>query len=1470
MSRINRIRIVNLNYNHQAFRIDDECFDLATENTLFSLRNGGGKSVFIQMITALFVRKGYRHAGDRKFESYFTTNQPTFIMVEWCLDQGAGYVLTGMMVRKNQEIKDEENSPELEMINFIYEYESENEYDIKHIPILIQEGNKKSLKGFHVCRQLFESCKQNKQLNFYYYDMYQPARSREYFSKLREYQIYSKEWETIIKKVNLKESGLSELFKDAKDEKGLIETWFLKAVKDKLNQHQNRVKAFEELMTKYVNQYKKNEENFKRQEGILLFRQEMETVLTLEEQLLSHESTMLKYQEELAKLYEILELLRKETLQFKEEAESQLTEFKLQTHQLLYEQRSLIIHGLMDELVELGKEQKRQIQQLEQLKAQEGKIQKQAYIYEAARSYQTYVRASEDVQRAESALEVAKKSEQELLPRLQDLGYSLSVVYEEELERKTKEVEKIGWDLKDKEQERLRAQREIQLKQEERQTLSQTIGRLEAMLSQFEQEEKRLSTRYLEPFERNLEGFYLNGWLETKVEQITKELDEAKKQNKKLLEEELKLKEQHHQVSRDLEDLKESLGLVKASVQTSHEKMQRLEEELRIRHNIGRYIEWPEDNVFDKDGMIEAFRQKRQVIEEGLRSYEREIDRLKQEKRQLQAGDVEELPEELSQRLKDVGIQPIRGIEWLKRNGNTMEVNQALIRKNPFLPYSLILNESQMKQLKELSLEVSTSFPIPLLLRESLESTPVFVHASGYCQLDTFPFYVWFNEELLDEQRLAQLLLVKDHSIEELMQKCDRSRETLNHYDNQLATLSYQQLSKDSYQKAKRQVKEAVESQERLHQQIIELQQEKERLNAISESLQKNLRRLKDKVSKLEMKEKDFSLFLKSYADYLKNHRLYLEAKENQERLVEELEALADLQQDLHQSIDRLKSSEQKLHYDLEKTNESFTRFVIYEEGTLIQKDVEDLLSEYDAIEKQMEGAFKQTQDELSRANARFKAAESELDTLTKRYELLDADYRFVTYDCLLEEENLHELSRLKQQYEEQKQVIHALDILKGKIETKKEGEYSRLKRELGETEILDKSQVIVRDFERLLVVNNKQVASMEQKVKDLEKKVEIYEREKSSLSDYQQPLSQALVMDTSYRLYEERDWELKRKLLIRDYRTEKESRGKVERQVSDEFHRLNRLSLVEDEFFLKILSHFDKYKYNPRVFMEQYELKNEVLENLMGQLAVNIQMIEQEKETVIQLLLDYVEEVNQQLKLIDRNSSIPIRGKRVKMLEIEIPKWEENERLYYRRMNEFVHSVTEHCLTLMEENTPVEEFIGTHLKTTLLYDTIVGTANIRIRLFKIEEQREYPITWEQVAKNSGGEGFLSAFVILTSLLSFMRKDETDIFSSCEEGKVLLMDNPFAQTNAAHLLKPLIELAKKNNTQLICLSGLGGDSIYSRFENIYSLSLVPSSFKKGCSYMKSKHIKGEIGQHLLIPSRVYIEEHLEDTEDLLF
>ncbi len=41
--------------------------------------------------------------------------------------------------------------------------------------------------------------------------MNNPVTTKNYFEKLQEYKINNKEWETIIKQINLKESGLSEL-----------------------------------------------------------------------------------------------------------------------------------------------------------------------------------------------------------------------------------------------------------------------------------------------------------------------------------------------------------------------------------------------------------------------------------------------------------------------------------------------------------------------------------------------------------------------------------------------------------------------------------------------------------------------------------------------------------------------------------------------------------------------------------------------------------------------------------------------------------------------------------------------------------------------------------------------------------------------------------------------------------------------------------------------------------------------------------------------------------------------------------------------------------------------------------------------------------------------------------------------------------------------------------------------------------
>lgn len=131
-----------------------------------------------------------------------------------------------------------------------------------------------TLKNFTDCQRLFEGYKKDRSKKFFYYDMTNAAQSRQYFDKLTEYQIHYKEWETIIKKVNLKESGLSELFADCRDEKGLVEKWFLDAVESKLNKEKNRMKEFQDTLEKYVGQYKENKSSIKRYDTIQKFKLE--------------------------------------------------------------------------------------------------------------------------------------------------------------------------------------------------------------------------------------------------------------------------------------------------------------------------------------------------------------------------------------------------------------------------------------------------------------------------------------------------------------------------------------------------------------------------------------------------------------------------------------------------------------------------------------------------------------------------------------------------------------------------------------------------------------------------------------------------------------------------------------------------------------------------------------------------------------------------------------------------------------------------------------------------------------------------------------------------------------------------------------------------------------------------------------------------------------------------------------------
>ena len=288
------------------------------------------------------------------------------------------------------------------------------------------------------------------------------------------------------------------------------------------------------------------------------------------------------------------------------------------------------------------------------------------------------------------------------------------------------------------------------------------------------------------------------------------------------------------------------------------------------------------------------------------------------------------------------------------------------------------------------------------------------------------------------------------------------------------------------------------------------------------------------------------------------------------------------------------------------------------------------------------------------------------------------------------------------------------------------------------------------------------------------------------------------------------------------------------------------------DDYFRKtfdsLLSQIDQ----PENLLKQFDMNFLAYENQLEKLKIDLAHIDDEQKNLEMMFLEYMEQINANISMIDKNSTITVRDRNLKMLRIQVPEWESEKEHFRLKLHDYFENVINRGIATIEKNENLTEYLGKMITVRNLYDEIVGIQNVKIKLYKIEAEREVPISWSEVSANSGGEGFLSAFVILTCLLSYMRRDETSFFTSGEEGKVLIMDNPFAQTNAEHLLKPLIEMAKKTNTQLICLSGLGGDSIYNRFDNIYVVKLLESSIRNGVQRVETSHVKGEEVKRLVL------------------
>ena len=1488
MSKINAVRFINLNYNNNAMKINDECMQFSGKSTLLSLRNGGGKTVLVQMMTAPFVHRGKQKTKDRPFESYFTTAKPSFILVEWLLDGGAGYVLTGLMVRKNQEIS-EEKTDALEMMAIISEYKEPCMQDIHHLPVVEQNEKTMKLKSYNSCRKLFEDYKKDKKISFFCYDMSSPAQSRQYFYKLMEYQINYKEWETIIRKVNVKESGLSELFSDCRTEKELVEKWFLEAVESKLNKEENKVKNFQEILEKYAGKYKNIKEQLKRRDAIQKFKEAAEEIQINAEDFLVKEGEKIEQEKVIAAFIARLNVLYEEAEIERERQEEGRKKLQEELEFLKYEQLSCEFHEKNREKRNHASNREMIDLEKESLLRKQEKIQKKVHVFLCAKQQEMVNEDKQEWEIRKEKAAISRTKEENLEPERNRIGGQLSGYYEYRLSDNKEKQEAIK-------KQKLQIRKDISQQKdilneyrEKTKKITESKGSFRSLVRGYDNIEIKYNSNYRENLSRNILGVYEAGMLDIKQEMYDKEQKKSIQENKEQKEKSENTTEEIHRTERAIEEKREKYFQKDSDIKQAEKEKKGYEQELEERKDILKYLELPEEKLFAREEILHKAKIKMQELSSRRRTLEKKEDALQKEYKLLVSGRVMELPDNLKEEFEKLDVPVVYGMEWLKKNGFTEKKNKEIVSQNPFLPYALILTRQELKKLSERNGETYTSFPIPIIERENLESIKL-DRTQSFVKMQDIHFYILFNENLLDEEKMEIMIEQKQKDIVDIQETMQICKNEYEDYFHRFDVIKRQAVTKENWDKIQKKLQKLEKEKEDIFQNIQQARDTKQILKKNFEILQKTLRELEKKIESQAARQRAFKELRTAYAEYEENNKKLQEYEREEERLENRQHLTEEKISQLEENYRELSGQENSLFREEESIQNSCQKFAAYKEinrnvkaGKLLgvdstlrtdnnsgvkiipsEEEVLKLEARYEAVTADISQELKELELEEEKALTRYHKSSGELRELCQKYNLKNSEWQNIIYDKREQLYQEAELEDYDKKIERKANLLNEEDKKIGILNSQLEGILKQIVSECGKGNPLEEEKISQKDLESAKNQTKYQLSELERKIAFSEKAIQKYRENLTALSEYNNfSADEEIHFEQDFKKMSEKELRDFKGMLIRDYNDIIRCVQKCRETLAQTLNKIARQEAFQDASYKTPLENMLKVCDDAAKVLRQLNITLESYDSLMKQLEVDISLVETEKKNVTELLEDYVQNIHKNLERIGRNSTIKIREKSIKMLKVILPVWEDNEKLYSIRLSDLVDEITEEGIRLFENNENAQEYIGRKVTSKNLYDTVVGTGNVQIQLYKIEEQREQQISWNQVAKNSGGEGFLSAFVILSSLLDYMRKDDSDIFMDKNEGKVLLMDNPFAQTNAEHLLKPLINLADKTNTQLICLTGLGGESIYNRFDNIYVLNLIEAHLRNGIQYLRPEHKKGEeVKVETILPTHIEVEEML--------
>lgn len=1484
MPKLSQFRVVNLVYN-ETRHIYDEIFEFDQGmDTLLLLDNGGGKTVLTQMMMQPVIPK--TDLKTRKFDDYFKNNsRPTLLINEWLLDDNAGRLLTGLVIQNVKRRRAQDIEENLQIVSFIIHTAGHEIYAIDNIPVASWDH-----QGRRCMRSLEEIVKDLERqsvkfpLNVQVYKWSDSRQAKlDYRKKILEYGISDTEWKDNILRINQEESGLKDFFNDARRSNTLIEKKFLPIIESRLNLRSGEAVDLAGMVEAHVKELVKYDEIIKEDK---IYKAFLDESAKYRELIVASHEAGLKMNEVYHKhisLEDSLNRLKEAAIEGARDSEKVLANLLHAYNRILLEEEAYEYYLQEDDLSKLVNDGFQLEQQISMLKGQVEQAQLAYHIELARIRYADVRKIQEDIRVHEAKVEAAENQEE--LGRLEELEQVLLVKYQEAVVQHEEQLKVIHQRINEHDQN-------TKLREE-------TIGGLESQQKQKQQQFSDLDyeiRRYEERIElmnrQNVDHKWGRHGMFATYEKD--ELDRIKAISDNELQE----------LGRKGEGLQCSLLNVEAAIKVVVENQHieeitraKLEHELKTAQTaLASYEETYSQQVdqllraglmedarwiFDKDRMHDLFSGALGEAEKDIHGLEFMEALQLQLLANLKEGRLSGIPDPVAKHLAELDIDYQFGYRWLMEYEGEVFEDALYLKQLPLLPYALVMGHKDWERLLDNPMQEYTSIPVPVITYEAIRSC---LRNEGCSEASSGPisnFITNFESRLLEESYMHAKIDSLDNEIQALSHDRERLKEKYRNISGLKASHEQFRMMYDG--NSQKHCLEAVMSKEQqlkdLSVRVNGLGEEHHKLMEEASGLRELIKAHKIKVHRAETTNSLLADLEHDFAAYGESLSSRIQLKETLERLEQQLKAEREalvamgaekvrIENEENQEsniIDGLKVKAAPLAQQYAATPVAARELKCWsEEGyEFIQRLVDEAsrkLSDLEGVRKLigvLYGQLSNVKTELERLNAPRDAYEAGQASPAEEkrskdiFEELKSNQKKVENALIGNQTSTQDLRKHLDKALKKTLENYQVETLPDRSKIV-DLSFSQRKKANGNEKVLVNQ--VKKSYEDLgNFIDNRNAALGQHAVPEavrrkwqsgLEKTTEISkfmngfkvvagvsESALSSIKDLEEEVRS--VVETHLA-----DWRQQQKrvdttrMTVKDYYTELKGRHRSGQNLVGRM--FNQLMTDErcDEYH-HVLSVLEGTEKSIRMTMDKY--------------AADIGKIDEKERTIQDMVSRRVGDVYDELKDMDTHSSIELAGARRKMLFIALNK---KELIDLTELHVYVRSVISDAkkMWLEKETLNMEKYLGESLSLKKLFDIYHPIGGIKVELTKIEKNQLSKISWEQVGKISGGEGFVSIFVVFITMLSYSRGYQ---MGRKQLGKVLVMDNPFGPVSSEHLLDPLFQIAKNYNTQMVCFTHLNNSSITRQFPKIYSLRVVKEM--------------GSISEHI----EVKVSDELRDQQEFV-